>query len=192
MRFWFDTEFIEDGRTIDLVSIGIVAEDGREYYAVSKEFNRVNFFGNEWLAQNVAPHLPWSRSQEPLTWVTAEPDFSTGYWKTRAEIAYDILNFCNPQIYDRPEFWAYYADYDWVALCQLFGRMIDLPRGWPRYCRDIKQEADRKQEVLRVRFPKYRLQLPEQIDSEHHALADARWNKIAWEYLENRVAMQVS
>ena len=24
MRFWFDTEFIEDGKTIDLMSIGIV------------------------------------------------------------------------------------------------------------------------------------------------------------------------
>lgn len=29
MRFWFDTEFIENGHTIDLISIGIVAEDGR-------------------------------------------------------------------------------------------------------------------------------------------------------------------
>jgi hypothetical protein len=31
MRFWFDTEFIEDGKTIDLMSIGVVAEDGRKY-----------------------------------------------------------------------------------------------------------------------------------------------------------------
>lgn len=37
MKYFFDTEFIEDGRTIDLVSIGIVCEDGREYYAVSAE-----------------------------------------------------------------------------------------------------------------------------------------------------------
>lgn len=33
MRFWFDTEFFKDGRVIDLISIGVVAEDGREYYA---------------------------------------------------------------------------------------------------------------------------------------------------------------
>lgn len=30
MRYFLDCEFIEDGRTIDLISIGIVAEDGRE------------------------------------------------------------------------------------------------------------------------------------------------------------------
>jgi hypothetical protein len=36
-RYAFDTEFIEDGRTIDLISIGIVCEDGREYYAVNSD-----------------------------------------------------------------------------------------------------------------------------------------------------------
>jgi len=48
-KFFYDTEFIEGtqsllfGRktppTIDLISIGIKAEDGREYYAISKDFN---------------------------------------------------------------------------------------------------------------------------------------------------------
>lgn len=31
MRYFYDTEFIEDGHTIELISIGVVAEDGREY-----------------------------------------------------------------------------------------------------------------------------------------------------------------
>ncbi len=39
MRYWYDTEFIEDGKTIDLISIGIVAEDGRELYLQSVEFD---------------------------------------------------------------------------------------------------------------------------------------------------------
>lgn len=48
-KFFFDTEFLEGTQskafgkrtkpTIDLISIGIVAEDGREYYAISKDFN---------------------------------------------------------------------------------------------------------------------------------------------------------
>ena len=29
MKYWLDTEFMEDGKTIDLLSIGIVREDGR-------------------------------------------------------------------------------------------------------------------------------------------------------------------
>lgn len=34
MKYFFDIEFLEDGRTIELISIGIVAEDGSEYYTV--------------------------------------------------------------------------------------------------------------------------------------------------------------
>jgi hypothetical protein len=37
MLYWLDTEFIEDGVTIDLISIGIVAEDGRELYLLNWE-----------------------------------------------------------------------------------------------------------------------------------------------------------
>lgn len=53
MKYFLDTEFVEGTQqrsflgikigetkpTIDLISIGIVAEDGREYYAISKDFN---------------------------------------------------------------------------------------------------------------------------------------------------------
>jgi hypothetical protein len=178
MRYWFDTEFLEDGQIIDLISIGIVAEDGREYYAVSTNFNSVRAFDHEWLKAHVLPHLPYKRT--PAThpdvefcWVFSDPDYVTGLWKSRRTIREDLLLFCNPEQYGKPEFWAYYADYDWVALCQLFGRMIDLPRGWPMYCRDLKQLADM------LGKPK----LPEQGKSEHHALADAKWNKQAYDFL---------
>ena len=48
MKYFIDTEFLEGSQkglfketkpTIDLISIGIVAEDGRDYYAISKDFN---------------------------------------------------------------------------------------------------------------------------------------------------------
>jgi 3' exoribonuclease, RNase T-like len=148
MRFWFDTEFYEDGRTIELISIGIVAEDGREYYA---ETPGAEFLSGstDWLKENVKPHLK-------------------GKAHARTRIARDILEFAG----EKPEFWAYYADYDWVALCQLYGRMIDLPKGWPMFCRDVKQFAD----VLGNPA------LPQQTTAEHHALADARWTKDAWAF----------
>jgi hypothetical protein len=37
MKYWMDTAFIERPYTIDLISIGLVAEDGREFYAESSE-----------------------------------------------------------------------------------------------------------------------------------------------------------
>lgn len=151
MKFWFDTEFIEDGRTIDLLSIGIVAEDGREFYC---EFDVDHRRASPWVRDNVIVHLK------------GEPVFR------RDVAAHSISSFCG----DRPEIWGYYADYDWVALCQLFGTMMDLPEGWPMYCRDVKQLCDQMG----------RPQLPPQTGVEHHALADARWTRDAWAFLASR------
>jgi len=55
MRYWIDTEFLEDGRTIDMLSLGIVAEDGRMQYWQSVECDRTA--ANEWVRVNVLPHL---------------------------------------------------------------------------------------------------------------------------------------
>lgn len=139
MRIYFDTEFIEDGRTIDLLSIGLVREDGKTYYAEPLETDRLK--ASDWVVENVLPHL-------------------TGPVKRRTLIAEEIRAFAG----DDPEFWAYYADYDWVALCQLYGTMMDLPDGWPMYCRDVKQVVDERG-----------LTLLKQRGIEHNALADAVW-----------------
>lgn len=55
MRYWFDTEFIENGKTIELLSIGIVAEDGRVLYLESSECNANG--ASPWVIENVLPHL---------------------------------------------------------------------------------------------------------------------------------------
>jgi hypothetical protein len=160
MRFWLDTEFMEDGRTIELLSIGLVAQDGREYYAVSADADWSH--ASEWVAKNVLPQLDRSIA------------------KPREQIRHEILRFVGHAEYDqhtgvkrRHEFWAYYGAYDWVVFCQLFGRMIDLPDGWPMYVRDVKQLCDE------LGNPK----LPPQAKGSHHALEDARWDKTAWEFL---------
>jgi hypothetical protein len=143
MRIFFDTEFIEDGRTIDLLSIGMVREDGATYYAEPAETDRSR--ASDWVHQNVMPNL-------------------TGPVKWSDTIALEIYEFAGLV----PEFWAWYADYDWVALCQLFGPMIKLPHGWPMYCRDYKQVADERGLAL------------SQPDSNHNALDDAKWLASVW------------
>ncbi len=139
VRIWFDTEFIEDGKTIDLISIGLIREDGRTYYAESAECALSK--ACPWVEANVFPHL-------------------TGERKNKGRIAQDIRDFAG----DDPEFWAWFGSYDWVSLCQLYGRMIDLPPGWPMFVRDLRQLADGT--PWRAR---------EQRTTKHHALNDAVW-----------------
>lgn len=150
VKFWFDTEFIEDGKTIELLSIGIVSEDERIYYAEPMDTDRG--YASSWVQENVIPHL-------------------TGPIKPRSQIAKEIIEFVGVD----PEFWAYYADYDWVVLCQLYGTMMDLPNSWPKMCLDVKQFA---------------IQTGQKINKtilfnakEHNALSDALWTKNVFYYL---------
>ena len=152
MRYFLDTEFIESGHLfpVTLLSLGIVAEDGREFYAVNKEADRT--LANDWVKTNVLPYL------------------GTDNMLLHVDIGHAVMDFVGE---DKPEFWGYYADYDWVVFCQLFGAMIDLPKGWPMFCRDIKQLC----------VDKGNPQLPKMDSGEHNALCDARWNKQAYDFL---------
>ena len=76
MRYFYDTEFIEDGRTIELISIGVVAEDGREYYAVSTEFDPER--AGSWVRANVLTKLPPPASQ---------------LWRSRSQIRQELEKF---------------------------------------------------------------------------------------------------
>ncbi|BBY97786.1 polyadenylate-specific 3'-exoribonuclease AS [Mycolicibacterium fallax] len=149
MRFFYDTEFIDDGRTIELISIGVVAEDGREYYAVSTEFNPAD--AGPWVRANVLPKLPSPASK---------------LWRSRRQIREDLEGFFGIDGPEPVELWAWVGAYDHVVLAQLWGPMTGLPAGIPRFTRELKQLWD---EAGRPPLPA----LP---DDNHDALVDARHN----------------
>ncbi len=169
MRYFLDTEFIERGaeHPIDLISIAVVAEDGREYYAENSEADLSK--ASEWVQENVVTHL-WSRRPDKAEANKWSRDGGSGGYLNRRIIAADLRTFVTG---DRPEFWADYADYDWVVFAQIFGTMMDLPEGFPMYCNDIQQ----------WRFNLGSPELPQQTGTAHNALDDARYCKQLWEFL---------
>lgn len=180
MDYYYDSEFLEDGFTIELLSLGIVAGDGREYYAVSADFRLDRLLTEPWLLANVVPSLPISVGRDaddnPITiaWDTDHPDWAAV--KPRAEIAVEVRDFLLAA--DPPALYAWYADYDHVVLCQLWGRMIDLPEGLPKLTLDLKQE------VVRLGNPR----VPAQATGAHNALADARHNAVVHQFLRTVTA----
>ena len=155
-RYFYDCEFIEDGRLIDLVSIGVVDERGREFYAVSTEFDASRAI--PWVRRNVLDRLP----------SPADPA-----WRSRERIRDDLYAFLVEPIRARDEqleLWAWYAAYDHVALAQLWGAMPALPREIPRFTKELRQLWDD-----RGRPP-----LPVAGADQHDALADARHNLARW------------
>ena len=149
MKIFIDTEFSENGRTgtLELISLALVGEDGRELYEEHNGFHPG--LCNEWVTANVLPHLGPFRDRRPL-----------------GAIAELVIDFVGDD--HEAEFWGYYSDYDWVAFCWLFGSMADLPQGFPMLCMDLQQWW------VQLGRPDVK---PPGPDGEHHALADARWNR---------------
>ena len=154
-RYFYDCEFIEDGLTVDLVSIGVVDEFGREFYAVSTQFDDSKAV--PWVRRNVLDKLP----------SPADPA-----WRSRERIRDDLYEFLVEPVRGRAEtleLWAWYAAYDHVVLAQLWGAMPALPREIPRFTKDLRQRWD---DLGRPALPEAR--------GRHDALVDARHNLARW------------
>ena len=190
MRYFYDTEFIEDGQTIELISIGVVSEDGRELYLINNECNWER--ANAWVKENVISKLaPTVHNFVPRSVIKARLLEFLGFRTERQaqenaagyslDHTYFAMHNLDPNALVRPaekiQLWGYYSAYDHVVLCQLFGTMMDLPKGMPMYTRDIKQLC------AELGDP----ELPEQGKGEHDALADAQWNRHAYEFLLRQV-----
>lgn len=255
MKYFIDTEFLEGfhkplfGKKrhfIDLISIGIVAEDGRKYYAISSEYKFND--ADKWVQENVIIPMYVDQIQGDQRNRWSAENFHLWVGKSNEQIAKEITEFINPKIqdlidvytrhdmwaeqyyekefayirkhntkipdtywksgsdgyvknraliYNQPEFYGYYADYDWVLFCSLFGRMIDLPKGFPMCCIDLKQTLDEKAATLLIEAPsscdnllgalaaiKRKETYPKQIN-EHNALADAKWNYELYKFLNH-------
>ncbi|SRR6266702_345413 len=193
MLYFMDSEFVERGPDypIDLISIGIVSSDGRELYAQSVEFDHRK--ASEWVKDNVLTHLqsclwacvthvnPQRSYENELNYHRMHGqcvDQQRGWihncpWRTREQLKRDVRAFFNPS--DGFELWGWCSGYDWVAFCQLFGTMMDLPLGYPHYMRDLQQVLDERGISDD--------ELPEQEEGLHNALEDARHLKRLWGYI---------
>lgn len=161
--YCYDTEFLEDGTTIELISIGIVGDDGREYYAVNADMPVDRIVGHGWLKENVWPHLPiqWN-GDHPTVYL----DTRSALVKPKWVIANEVREFLLGN--GKPTLWADYAAYDHVALAQLWGTMMQLPADIPMWTHDIEQLIE----------PLLGFDKPQQESAEHNALADARYNLV--------------
>jgi hypothetical protein len=215
MKYFLDTEFIEGfykptfGKRrhyIDLISIGVVCEDGREYYAISNEYRYSD--ASNWVKENVIRPMYEQSVPGFKRQFLYERNFHISVGKSNHLILMELMDFFKvaydhtyPGLFapEDTQVYGYYSDYDWVLFCSLFGKMIELPKGFPMYCIDLKQTLDevarnnmlniqnkhraesRFETTLRViknddRYPKQ--------TNEHNALADARWNMQLYNFLQ--------
>jgi len=158
------------------------------------------------------------------------------YGKTNKQIAEEVKEFCksgNKNIYNLPKgqgvrivndkgeegymdtihcsnpiFYGYYSAYDHVVFAWLFGKMIDLPNGFPMYTIDLKQMLDeiaektvkKTNETVHTTFPlkawnklnkeQWLDEISAYVDypkepTTHHALNDAKWTKELHKFIKS-------
>lgn len=163
MKYFLDTEFSESGNAAPIVpiSIGIVAEDGREFYAVSSEFDESQV--NDFVRENVLPLLGDVERQ------------------SLEEIKAGVLEFIGEDT--GLEVWAWKGAYDWVVFAQLFGTMVEMPENIPHHVNDLA--------TLLLLSGLDDDVLPEEDETvEHNALEDARWNARAYRAIMEAVTVE--
>lgn len=187
-----DFEFIEDGRTIEPISVGLARIDGRKYYAVFEEFNPSK--ASPWVKENVIAKLPPRITSDYDSPRIREESLA---WKSTERIRLDILSFVGKET---PEFWGNYCAHDFVLLGRVMGtreqpdwisRAVDwlggkrhpkafnpmvesYPDGWPYFINDIQ--------AFRVYLGKPDKILPPQVEN-HISIEDAAWVLEAREFL---------
>lgn len=150
MKYFIDTEFIDRERVLDLISLGVVADDGREFYAISTEFDPAH--ANTFVRDVVLPQL--------------EPRDHPA-WMSRTQMKDRLVEFIGS---DEPRFWSFAgAPWDYMAIAQLFPLAERVPDGWLYTAYDVLLLI----ESAGVSGDDPRL--PSAPPDVHHALADARW-----------------
>lgn len=127
MRIFLDTEFTGLHQNTTLISIGCVAEDGKQFYGEFKDFDGRQV--DKWLAENVLAHL-WYDFGIPEEWreiwYPACPEGWLYVSGISAYIASELKEWLSQ--FDMVEIWSDCLAYDWVLFCNLFGGAFSVPK----------------------------------------------------------------
>lgn len=190
---YYDFEFIENGASIIPISVGMIRPDiSAEYYAVNSDIYydedlRHRIESHQWLMENVVPNLPvrekprYRSGENTSKWGFLSLDTRSRLVKPQWVIRNEIFDFTSKGLEEQHQVRlnGWFCDYDHVCLMQMFGPMINRPKHLPMWTRDLKQEADR------LGNPK----VPDQTETEHNALNDARHVRVIEEFLAQHYAM---
>lgn len=106
MKIFFDTEFTGLQQDTDLMSIGLVSENGLEFYAELNDYRKDKV--NDWIKANVENNFTGKN-------VMSMPDLRVALT--------DWLG-----MFDNVEMWSDCLAYDWVLFCEIWFGAFNVPQ----------------------------------------------------------------
>lgn len=165
MKYFFDTEFYDNGETIVPISLGIISETGEKDY-VEWEFNIDDYEETsnvKWLKKNVIPHLKGNQLSDD-------------------EIRDKLLHyFERTREGGAAEFWLYYGAWDWLLFCRAIshtGMLMNGPPYMSMYFNEIMQLGPASVALVRAELNK-----DPNFNYCHNALEDAIFQKELYDRL---------
>jgi hypothetical protein len=168
MKVFFDTEFTGLHKDTSLISLGLVDENGRTFYAEFLGYNSNQV--DDWIQKNVINNLKYKTCIDNWCnedWEHLECVGYTYYIKTL------LANWLSK--YESVELVSDVCHYDMVLFIDIFGGAFDLPENVSPACHDINQDIARYFNISeREAFDKSREEIADAIQGDkHNALYDA-------------------
>ena len=177
-KIFFDTEFTGLHQNTTLISMGLVAEDGKTFNAEFNDYDKSQI--NPWLEENVISNLLFKNEEfvRPKGVPTTLNDYIMK--GTSQEVA-NVLRFWLSQ-YGKVEMWSDCLAYDWMLFNNLYGTAFDIPDNVYYIPMDIcplLKYAGVDPDVSREEFSEIN-----GANQKHNALFDAKVIKLCYEKLK--------
>lgn len=183
MNLYFDTEFTGLYKRTTLISIGIVSENEKKFYAESTNYKECQCGG--WIKENVLKHTILG-GNEKLAKRLGEDDCTTVVLGSKADIRYELKEWLKQ--FDNAHFVSDVCHYDMVLLIDIFGTAFDLPENVSAVCHDINQDIAKHYGISeREAFDKSREDIVSELcgqrieGEKHNSLYDAEIIKAIYE-----------
>lgn len=175
-RVYLDTEFLDTGSWVLPLSFGLKADDGSEYYAVSKSMDQASVYNDPFHNDQTMRWFPKSK------WPTSPPIWLDNHHsdvKPLGTIRNEIERFFTEQIekFGPVDLYAFYAAHDFIVLTQLWGPLNQISPVVPWYINDLRSE------MRRLGLDPKPEGFPVQTEGKHHALHDARFDKVMGDWM---------
>lgn len=136
MKVFFDTEFTGLRKETTLISIGMVSEDGRTFYAEFTDYDKTQV--NDWIVENVIANLKYDSM-----WVGVNGDNRHMECVGDGERVCEALRKWLSQ-FDEVQLVSDVCHYDMVLFADIFGGAFWIPENVSPCCYDINQDIARR------------------------------------------------
>lgn len=120
MKIFFDTEFTGLHKNTTLISIGLVSEDNRKFYAELTDYDESQL--DDWLRENVIENLLYAKDTDFCLYSDKNVYLKGTKEKLKEELTKWLESFSSVEI------WSDCLSYDWVLFNDIFGDAFSIPK----------------------------------------------------------------